>query len=296
MKSNPMSLKQEINGDFVANTVRMDSFKGYYVLVEGENDELFYSKFLDESEVQIEICHGKNNVLEAIQILDKNVSNKKYVGIVDKDYDFLDEKPFTSNNLVRTDYHDIETMCISSAAFEDFSKEYFKSEKVENFCSKKSKSIKEHLLELARPIAELRILSIKNNYTLKFKPSGKETKELEYTKFVCKDKYDFLGIENLLQTIKRFHNQGLPKSNEELIQELDTLDLSKYEILDIVHGHDISNIIVVGLKKAIGKSSLNKTKRDEVERALRLSYSREEFAKTQIFRSLISISDTLIKK
>lgn len=291
-----MSLKNEINGDFIANSVRMDSFSGYYVLVEGENDELFYSKFLDKSEVQIEICHGKKNVLDTIQILEDNDAGKKYVAIVDKDYDFLLEKPFESNNLIRTDYHDIETMCISSKTFEDFSREYFKSEKVENLCSKKTKNLKEHLLELARPIAELRILSIKKNYTLKFKPSGKETKELDYTKFICKENYDFLGNDRLLQAIERFHNQRLPKSNEELIHELESLDLTKYEILDIVHGHDLSNIIVVGLKKSIGKSSLNKKKRDDVERALRLSYSREEFAKTQIFKQLNAISNTLIKK
>ena len=291
-----MSLKNEINGYFVANSVRMDSFGGYYVLVEGENDELFYSKFLDKSEVQIEICHGKDNVLEAIEILDKNGASKKYVGIVDKDYDFMVEKPVESKNLVKTDYHDIETMCISSTAFEDFSKEYFKSDKVENLCSKKTKSLKEHLLDLARPIAKLRILSIQNNYNLKFKPSGRETKELDYTKFICKDNYDFLGNDRLLQAIERFYNQGLPKSNEELIQELESLDLTKYEILDIVHGHDLSNIIVVGLKKSIGKSSLDTTKRDEVERALRLSYSREEFSKTQIFKKLNAISNTLIKK
>ena len=84
-----MSIREEIDGDFMANSLRMNSFQGYSVLVEGENDELFYSKFLDEKKVQIEICHGKKNVLDAIKILDENNKNKKYIGIVDKDYDFL---------------------------------------------------------------------------------------------------------------------------------------------------------------------------------------------------------------
>ena len=291
-----MGLKKEINGDFIANSVRMDSFLGYYILVEGENDELFYSKFLDENEVQIEICHGKENVLEAVQILDRNGASKKYIALVDKDYDFLVENPFKSENLVRTDFHDIETMCISSTAFEDFIKEYCQSHKIDNICSPKSKSLKEHIFDLAKPIAGLRMLSIKNNYSLKFKPSGKESKELDYTKFICKDKYDFLGLDSLMKALERYYNQGLPKSNEELIQELESLDLDKYEILDIVHGHDLSNIIVVGLKKSIGKSSLNNTKRDEVERALRLSYSREEFSKTSIYKNLSGISDKIIKK
>lgn len=291
-----MDLRKEINGDFIANTVRMDSFNGYHVLVEGENDELFYSKFLDKNEVQIEICHGKKNVLEAVQILVGNGTTKKYIGLVDKDYDFLKENPFESEKLIRTDFHDVETMCISSKSFEDFSNEYCKPDKVANICSTKSKSLKEHIIELAKPIAGMRILSIKNNYTLKFKPSGKETKELDYTKFICKDKYDFLGPESLLKTLERYYNQGLPKSNEELIHELESLDLNEYEILDIVHGHDLANIIVVGLKKSIGKASLYNTKRDEVERALRLSYSREDFSKTNIYNNLNAISGKIIKK
>lgn len=291
-----MSLKQEINGDFIANTVRMDTFQGYYVLVEGENDELFYSKFLNENEVQLEICHGKENVLEAIQILDKNNTRKKYIGIVDKDYDFLNENVFESTNLIRTDYHDIETMCISSSAFEDFSKEYCKVDKVNKICSDSKKSLKEHIFELAKPIAGMRILSIKNNYTLKFKPSGKETKELDYTKFICKDKYEFLGLDELMNALSRYYNQGLPKTNKELIEELESLDIDKYEILDIIHGHDLSNIIVVGLKKTIGKNSLNNTKRDEVERVLRLAYSKEEFTKTNLYGVLEKISTTIIKK
>lgn len=291
-----MSIRQEIDGDFIANSLRMDSFQGYYVLVEGENDELFYSKFLDEKEVQIEICHGKENVLDAIQILDENSRNKKYIGLVDKDYDYLLDNIFESDNLIRTDFHDVETMCISSSGFDDFSKEYCKASKVEALCSEKSKNLREHIIELAKPIAGLRILSVKNKYSLKFKPSSRETKELDYTKFICKNNYDFLGLEDLLKSLERFYNQGLPKSNEELIKELKSLDLSKYEILDIVHGHDLSNIIVIGLKKTIGKSSLNNTKRDEVERALRLSYSREEFKGTNIYQSLNSISSRILKK
>ncbi|WP_437823717.1 DUF4435 domain-containing protein [Tenacibaculum mesophilum] len=290
-----MSVREEIDGDFIANSLRMDSYKGYYVLVEGNNDELFYSKFLNENEVQIEICHGKENILQAVQILDENNANKKYIGLVDKDYDFLKDSPVESNNLIRTDYHDIETICISSKAFEDFSKEYCKEEKVDKICNEVSKSLKEHILELARPIAGIRILSIKNNYTIKFKPSGKETKELDYTKFICKDKFRFLGLNTLMSTLERYYNQGLPKSNEEIISELEALNLDEYEILDIVHGHDLSNIIVIGLKKTIGKSSLNKTKRDEVERALRLAYSKEEFTKTEIFRNLKAISSKILK-
>lgn len=290
-----MSVREEIDGFFIANSIRMDSFDGYYVLVEGENDELFYSKFLNDEIVQIEICHGKDNVLEAIKILDKNKPKKKYIGLVDKDYDFITNDKIDSENLIRTDFHDIETMCISSDSFNHFSKEYFNSSKIEQLTSKRTKSIKEHLISLAIPLAQLRIVSLKNQYSIKFKPNGKETKQLDYTKFICKDSFSFLGNEQLIGAIERYYNQGLPKKNEEIIAEIESLDLSKYEILDICHGHDLTKIIVIAMKKALGKSSLTNTKQEEVERALRLAYNKEDFNQTNIKKQLDAISKDLIK-
>lgn len=290
-----MSLKEEIDGDFIANTIRMDDVEGYYVLVEGETDELFYSKFLNSELTQIEICHGKQNVLDAIKILDEANVQKKYFGIADKDYDFLDLNSFQSKNLIRTDYHDVETMCIASDSFENIVKEYFNNEKIKLLKQDSSKSIVDHILDIAKPIAELRVVSINHNYKLKFKPSGIQTKELDYTKFVCKDNFCFKGVESLLETIKKYYNQAVHIPNEELVEKINNTDLSNYEILDICHGHDITKIIVVGMKKAIGKSNLSNTKPDDIERAMRLTFSKEDFYKTDLKKNIESISMELIK-
>tara|TARA_R100000988_G_C3988182_1_gene161095 strand:+ start:398 stop:1270 length:873 start_codon:yes stop_codon:yes gene_type:complete len=290
-----MSLKEEIDGVFIANSIRMDSFNEYYILVEGENDELFYSKFLNENQTQIEICHGKDNVLNAIKILDNTKHGKKYIGLVDKDYDFLFDEIIESENLIRTDFHDIETMCISSESFDNFTKEYFNKSKTEKLKTKNSKSIKEHIIDLALPMAQIRIVNAINQYAIKFKPSGKETKPLDYSKFICKNSYDFLGFENLLEALKKYYNQGLPIKNEDLINQIKSLDLSKYEILDICHGHDLTKIIVIGMKKVIGKSNLSNTKQEEIERVLRLAYSKEDFDKTTVRRQIMTFSEGLLK-
>ncbi len=289
-----MSIKEEIDGNFIANSIRMDSFNGYYILVEGQTDELFYSKFLNNEESNILICHGKENVIDAIHILDKSKTHVKYIAIVDKDYDFLDNNMPISNNLLRTDFHDVETMCIQSICFDDFSREYIKEEKVNEICISKSKTLREHIYEIALPIARARILSYKNNYSLKFKPVGNEKKELDYTKFICKNSYSFLGNTEMLNTLKIYYSQGLPKTIEEINKELEALNLKKFDILDIVHGHDLTNIIVIGIKKSIGKSSFSNIKREEVERALRLVYSKQEFIKTKLYENLSKLSPNVL--
>jgi len=57
--------------------------------------------------------------------------------------------------------------------------------------------------------------------------------------------------------------------------------------LDLVHGHDLVKIFVIGLAKKIGKAKCSKTSADEVERALRLSYSHADFVKTKLYSKLL---------
>ncbi|MDQ8141112.1 DUF4435 domain-containing protein [Chryseobacterium sp. CFS15] len=289
-----MSIREDIDGNFLANSIMMDSFFGYHILVEGQTDELFYSKFLSSEYTNIMICHGKEKVIEAVQILDRMKTSARYIAIIDKDYDFLDSNIIISNNLLRTDVHDVETMCIQSLCFDDFSREYIQKTKVNKIEDLKTRTLREHIFEIAIPIAKARILSLKNSYSLKFKPVGKEIKELDYTKFVCKNSFSFLGNVEMLNTLKLYFNQGLPKTIEDMEKEIESLNLENFNIHDVVHGHDLTNILVIGIKKSIGRSSFSNIKREDVERALRLAYSKEEFTKTQIYNHLLKLSPEIL--
>lgn len=289
-----MSLKNEITGEIIANSLCMDTYDEFYVLVEGETDELFYSKFLDNTKCTIEICQGKQNVIDAISILNNRNKRIKYFGIIDKDYEFLISTQEV-DNIIKTDYHSVETMCLKSSSFENLVKEYFDSNKIDKLNTNGDFNLVEHILELTKQIAQIRMLSINEKYYFQFKPTGKQSKELDYTKFICKNTFSYLGLDNLLDTVKKYHNQGVHLSNKDLISKIKELDSDKYEILDICHGHDISRVIVVGMKKAIGKNSLVNTNVDEIERAMRLTYSREDFYKTEIKKKIEIISKELIK-
>ncbi|SKB76902.1 Protein of unknown function [Salegentibacter holothuriorum] len=292
-----MSLKEEISPEIIANMISMDSIKEYYILVEGEKDFTFYSKFLDEDLCSFEISQGKENIIAAIKILNSRKIESKYFAIVDKDYDDILEIQEVEN-ILRTDAHSLETMCLCSDSFVNFSREYFDETKLKEKSFQNSYQLAAHILKLSKPLSHLRIISNIHNYNFQFKPNNRlnETKELDYTKFISKSTLEFLGLDNLLETIKRYRNQGLQITNTELKERLSALDLNQYDLYQISHGHDISKIIVIGLQKALGKNSSNKATTIEVERAMRLAYTKEDFHKTELKKKIEKINFNLISR
>ncbi|WP_291088030.1 MULTISPECIES: hypothetical protein [unclassified Empedobacter] len=289
-----MCLKDEIDGDFIANSIRMVKTEGYYILLEGENDELLFSKFFKDEYSSFEICHGKENLLSTIKILNQSNSTQNYIGILDKDLDFLNSEYSLERNVLYTDYHDLEIMCFASQAFNSVALEYFSKTKIKRFNN--LESLKTHIIDLALQISKLRVLNFHNDYNIKLKPNqkNKETKELDYSKFICKKEFKYLGHKILLETISKYYNQGLPKKEETIINEINKLDISEMEILNLIHGHDLTTIIALGLKNSIGKSSLKASKREDIERALRLAYNYENFKNTLLYQKIISIDSRLL--
>jgi len=290
-----MCLQEEITPEIIANSIYQDSFKGYYILVEGESDNLFYSKFLNDNESQIEICHGKENVIEAISIINERQKKRDVsIAIIDKDYDFLDDSLSYPNNVIQTDFHDIEMMCLNSDSFLDFSKEYFSDKKMNSLIG--NGCIRNYLLNIIKPISKLRIINKNENLSLAFKTSKVRKKELSYTKFICKDHLVFKGYEDLLNTVKKYYNQATNLDNEQMIIKLQDLDINGYDAYDICHGHDLTRVIAIGMKKRIGKSKLSSVSIDEIERVMRLSYTLLDFNNTKMKAKLDEINAKLVKK
>lgn len=289
-----MCLQEEITPEIIANTICQDVYDGFYILVEGESDDLFYSKFLNSNVTQIEICHGKENVIEAISIIsERQIKKDVSIALVDKDFDFLNSNQIHSN-IIQTDFHDIEMMCLKSASFMNFSKEYFSSRKLKAIIG--NASIKEYLLEMILPISKLRIISILEGLSLAFKASKNKERELDFSKFICKRKFIYKGDEYLLNAIKRYYNQATGLNNVEIIKKMQNLEIDKYNEYDMCHGHDLTRAIAIGLKQKIGRNSLTGVTVLEIERAMRLAYSIDDFNKTKMKAKLDSVDKRIVKK
>ncbi|HSC52345.1 MAG TPA: DUF4435 domain-containing protein [Phnomibacter sp.] len=293
-----MALIDEIDAEFIANSIIIDTYDGYYVLVEGETDDLFFTKFLNKSLCQIEVCNGKENVKEVLEIINSHLKKKeKTIGIIDKDFDSIlaPSIPYPCN-LLLTDFHDIEMMCVNSESFEYFSNEYFSKIKLSNFIKEMNiSSIKDYLLNLVRPISELRIISQCENLNLAFKQTKEKTKELDFKKFICKDKFTFKGYPLLIETIKTYYNQGVKLDATDIEKKIKALDLTNFSNYDICKGHDFSRVLIIGILKRIGKSSITTLTTEELERSLRLAYTMADFQKTNLKKQLDSINPKIVR-
>src|SRR5437899_684006 len=101
----------------IANDIRLrrSQHRGTFVIVDGRDDRLLYERFFDVRQCKFVVADGKEKVYEVIRILDAD-GFRGAMGIVDADFDLLDEIPMSSPNVIWGDCHDIEAMLVRSPA------------------------------------------------------------------------------------------------------------------------------------------------------------------------------------
>lgn len=82
------------------------------LLVEGDDDETFYSKYLDTDHVYIYGMNGCEHFVKILDELDHRYPGKLAV-IKDADFDHLNSITYSHTNLFLTDQHDYEMMIVS---------------------------------------------------------------------------------------------------------------------------------------------------------------------------------------
>ena len=83
-----------------------------FLIVEGENDRTFYKMFVDKHRCQVYSAYHKSSAIQVLTILERD-SFSGVLAIVDADFDTLEGKLPSSQNLLSTDTHDLETMLSS---------------------------------------------------------------------------------------------------------------------------------------------------------------------------------------
>lgn len=136
--------------DANANDIRMKRSQDSrtVLLVEGTTDERVFKKFVNPQNCKFVIADGKDNAKLILQILEKDRKFNGFLAIVDSDFECIKNIKLENPNLLLTDSHDLETMIISSSAFERFIGEFGDMKKINAFCE----SLKDVLLERTLPI------------------------------------------------------------------------------------------------------------------------------------------------
>ncbi len=276
-----------MTADRTANAIMQDpTFEGTYLVVEGMKDYKLYTKFLNMgNQVEIKQVGGKDKVQTVIKILNNRGFNKK-VGIIDSDFSKLTKNEANVDNLFLTDYHDIEVMMFESPALETAINMYVTTEKLETFLN--GIQLRVIILIIAEQIGLLKLAHHIHNLGLAFKPEKIDGNALKYKDFIDDRTLKFRGREKLIKAVCNYSfNRGNSVAEANFIEEkIDELLKNKYDLLQLVNGHDLSNIVFYLLKKVLRSQNKSLYDYNSIEDSFIMSYEARYWIKTQLFKNI----------
>jgi Protein of unknown function (DUF4435) len=285
-------MKDIINANYKANEIKMlrSTFSGTFLLVEGNSDDTFYKNLVDRSTCRLRVTGGKQRAIDILQILNNETSpnGSKFAGIlaiIDADFDRLEPSPHQSPNLLRTDTHDLETMILKSPALDKLLAIYCSDDKLKEF----RRDVRTTLLEAGMSIGYFLWLSNSENLNLTF--DG-----LKFKEFID-DRTIHLDERKLINEVK---NKSQPAEKPALA---DLTDIQKriaakkqdsHDPWQICRGHDLVEILSIGLRKAWGSNDAidvvprSNERKTTLESQLSLAYEAAYFLKTQLYQEILT--------
>ena len=269
-------MREFITVDRVANKIRQlrETYSGSFLLVEGSSDKVFYERFVNKLACHLEITAGKPSskqcAIEILEILEKS-NFQGVLAIVDADFDRLENLANKRPNLLPTDTHDLETMLIKSPALEKVVAEFGSEEKISHL----NQDVREVLLKIAISIGYLRYISQFDKLNLTF--NG-----ITFSKFIDEKNWQFNELK-LIQEVKN-KSQAFALKDEDIQQGLNSKKINNHDPWQVCCGHDLVEILSIGLRKAIGTNKAVDVEPNNLERSLRLAYEVVYFCKTQLSR------------
>ncbi len=281
-------MKEYLTPNRIANKLRMIRTNPTYqfcsfLIVEGDTDGKFFQKLINREKCQVTISHNKANAKTILQILEEE-SFLGILAIVDADFEALEGRLPASPNILFTDTHDLETMILQSPALEKILVEFASHEKCTAIETKSEKKLRAILLECSKHIGYLRWVSLREDLSLKFE-------DLSFEKFIDKETLVITDILKLIRIIQsKTRNSDTNKSTQRYLEDSDIHDKviklcnETHDLWHICCGHDLTHILSLGLRKAIG--STNKTEPDFLESCLRLAYEPAYFSNTRLYADI----------
>ena len=244
------------------------SHDGSFLIVEGKDDVRFWTpKSRHHASCELVDGEGKPNVIEGIRRL--GVENFPGVlGVVDSDYDPLNDITIESSNLLATDAHDLECLLCRSSALDAVLAEHGSRPKIERFENETGADVRTGLLERALVFGRLRWATVRCHPVIDLRGLG-------VPRFVDKDTWTVPSVELICG--------ALLDSPEEILALTHRLDeLPEADPWHIVHGQDVVQILRIGLQRTLGEMPPSVGVK-EIRRILRAAMSREDLQATRLW-------------
>ena len=261
-----------------------------FLIVEGVSDISFFKKFISEESCDIIFANGKENVIETVLELEEETT---ILGIVDADFWYLNGINPTSENILMTDFHDIEMIMLNTRALESILDEFGTTEKIKNLESERKLKFREILLQEGSEIGFFRLLKKRN-------PDFSELnfKRLQFDSFLNTKEFQIDKISLIRTVLKNTENWVLIQENlknlygtnseQVIVEKIENLKESNDNLLQICIGHDLTKIILIMLIKEIGNRANPNFPEDRksLESSLRMAYTLDDFLKTELFKKI----------
>lgn len=244
------------------------NFKGSFLVVEGDDDSRFWTFRIQPTSCEIVIGGSKPAVIGGISKLDHSKFTGA-LGVIDDDFDSLENSIPVSQNLISTDTHDLETLLLRSTALDKLLAEYGDRVRIRAFEQAQNKTVIQALLERGLPFGRLRWLSVKLQLAIAFD-------KLPPQRFLDNATWT-LDESALIKAASQLAQLTEQKLTDQLAA------LPEADPWQICHGHDLIDILVIGLSGVLGNSQPGRKK---IASALRLGADTQELNNTRLWQGI----------
>ncbi len=264
------------SSEFTAIKIKRQDFDGSFLLVEGITDSKLFRKLLDCNSCNIRPVEGKENVLEIIKLANKSFE-PGILSIIDADFDHISGFEYEHTNILRTETYDLEGLMLKSKALDFLLEEKSDKQKLKKFLQEKN--IRTILLSKAQSIGYLRLTSLESNWKIKFS-------NMQFDRFVEKETLEII-LDELVSAVRDITLYGdfYKEDMLEIIKILENFKSPTDDLWLICNGHDLMNILSIGLKFIFGKIG-KEFHTKEIEWKLRDYYNLSYFKTTQLYNCL----------
>ena len=278
------SILREVHPASLANEIRMHKQGGIgrtyqsFLIVEGHGDLCFMKKFVAKNECLLMNGEGRENVIGAMWILEKEEVSG-VLGMIDKDFGSFFPNEELPDNIVCTDENDVEMMILCSPALEEFLIQFGSEQKIQQVRTKTGKEPRDLIFEAASRIGAARVVSRREGWNLKFTGVG--------IRFQTNKSID-IDFEAQCSSILMQPTNGVKPAIQEFVDQANVLTESVSENRLLCRGHDCIRILGRGIRHLFGTMSEFESKKGEknLERVLRLAYDQDYFRSTEIYSAM----------
>lgn len=272
--------------------LKSSGYAGWFILLEGDFDQRFWTSRLNKSHLRPINCVGKPNVLGTLSLLESGNKAENIVGLVDRDFDGIMSRLSELPRLIYTDENDLEVtlLCCTSGGLGP-SIDRILSESVDVnkrliFEAGLGCSVVDHLRKTASNYGSLRLVNEELQAGVAFDDLPVLHQDFFDHSTLCQKLEDlqaaFLSLVNQVGRVQLRADQ--------LLEKLSTYrDRGLFSGWDLVQGHDLMHLLAT----AMNSSSLRndgghrQVSEQSLNRDLCLMIHREDLIQTCMFQSLI---------